>query len=189
VAANIPPFKTVELVATPDSPRSFGRKMLWIATRAPTSVSLAETLGLIDAQPANWASGIAAAYTWPSDYVFVTPPIDGWVLAAGFGLPDPSDRAALPRWRALMSAVSARYGNAQYFGSHRGFSYTVWARYDQGIERRLFAYADEPIYDIGERRLTSSLLSPTSSTPGAPKRSRKAIGTVRICGTLTKTIP
>ena len=73
-----------------------------MAVPATDTDAVVEVLGLKDPTPGNWSSGLQAADAYPSDYVFVTPPVDGWVLAVGVGLPDPSDPGLLPGWRALM---------------------------------------------------------------------------------------
>jgi hypothetical protein len=49
-----------------------------------------------------------------------------------------------------MAHLSTAFGDAQYFATHRGSSYTAWARYVAGQEVRLFAYADDLIHDVGE---------------------------------------
>jgi hypothetical protein len=159
-------MKRVEIRTEPDKPIGFGRKNLWIAAKVSDAPALASALELQEVQTANWRSGFVAAYAFPSDYVFVTPPLGGWVLAVG-SLPDPSAPTALPHWRHLMSRVSSRFGEAQFFATHRGSSYTAWGHYRDGTERRLFAYGDEPIYNIGEpfpeeAELITQLPDPTS---------------------------
>jgi|SRR6185369_815056 len=144
------PPKVVEIHAEPDQPRGFGYKCAWVAVPSSDSRAVAEGLGLREIQLSGWSSGLEAAYAYPSSYVFVTPPLSGWTLAVGVGLPDPSDRDVLSRWRATMTTLSQRFGEAQYFASHRVSSYAAWALYSAGTERRLFAWADETIYNFGE---------------------------------------
>jgi hypothetical protein len=160
--------RVVDLETNADSPVSFGRKNLWIAVPASNSEHVAQVLGLADVQPANWRSGFLAAYAHPSSYVFITPPIRGWVLAVGSGIPDPSDPAILQNWRSAMAALSQAFGRAQFFASHRGSSYSAWARYSGGGEERLFAWADEPIHDLGsplpeEREVLARLPDPVAA--------------------------
>lgn len=149
----------------------FGRKNQWIATKCGTAKELANALQLEQIRTANWQSGLAAAYGYPKALVFVTPPLGGWVLAVG-GLPDPCDPPGLACWRRLMTQVSLRFGEAQFFATHRVSNYTAWARYFNGEENRLFAQADEPIYNLGkafpdEAELVSQFFDPTS--PDATK--------------------
>jgi len=140
---------SVEIEAEPDSAIAFGRKNLWIAVSATSTESVARALGLVDTQPCNWRSGFRAAYAYPSSYVFVTPPVRGWVLAVGCGIPDPGDPSLLPHWRALMNTLSTAFGRAQFFASHRGSGYSAWARYTEGVEERLFAHADDLLHNVG----------------------------------------
>jgi hypothetical protein len=143
-------MKVVEIQNVPDKPRGFGYKCLWIAVQAPSARVLAESLGLHEMQVANWHSGLEAAYEYPGNYIFVTPPVNGWVLAVGNGIPDPSDPSTLASWRAIMASLSKSFGDTQYFASHRVSSYYAWARYLDGTEKRLFAHADEIIFNIGQ---------------------------------------
>jgi hypothetical protein len=64
-------------------PASFGPKTGWIAVRGVAAATVVAALGLRDARPASWDDGIEAAY---QEGVFVGPPVDGWVLAVGFGI-------------------------------------------------------------------------------------------------------
>src|SRR5579872_6833851 len=75
---------------TPDAPKPFGFKVSWFAVQATDPASVLDALEFGEATPANWASGIAAAY-WdgPSNdrWVFVSPAVGGWVLVVGSYLP------------------------------------------------------------------------------------------------------
>src|SRR5215204_1501270 len=115
-------MKSAKVDSTPDKPIGFGRKNQWIAAKCDASRTLADALQLKEIQPANWKSGFIAAYGYPRALVFVTPPLNGWVLAVG-GLPDPSDPSALATWRQLMARVSLQFGEAQFFATHRVSSY------------------------------------------------------------------
>jgi hypothetical protein len=67
---------------TPDYPQSFGYKVSWFALKASDPVSVLDALEIGDATPSNWESGLAAVYSrGGDDWVFVSPPISGWVLA------------------------------------------------------------------------------------------------------------
>jgi hypothetical protein len=162
-------MKPIQIESTPDKPIGFGLKNQWIATKAPDAKSLADALKLKDTKIANWKSGFVAAYTYPGDYVFVTPPLDEWVLAVGMGIPDPSDPAVLPVWRRMMKDISSRFGEAQFFATHRVSSYTAWGIYRGDIERRLFAHADEPIYNFGEPLPEEAHLIAHLPNPSSPE--------------------
>jgi hypothetical protein len=67
----------------PDRWTTFGPKTGWIAVRGVSADAVVQALGLRDVRPAAWDDGIEAAY---DGGVFVGPPVDEWVLAAGNGI-------------------------------------------------------------------------------------------------------
>ena len=60
-------------------PEPFGYKSQWLAVKTSRPEAVVELLGLRNVARADWKAGVAAAYG--QDKVFVTPVIDGWVLA------------------------------------------------------------------------------------------------------------
>src|SRR5262245_29295665 len=86
-----PPLPPLVIDDTPDPPVGFGYKIAWLAIQSedPRSVleALREALRLEDVVPANWRSGVTAAYRYGEERVFVTPVVSGWVLCAGHSLP------------------------------------------------------------------------------------------------------
>lgn len=159
----------VEISATPDLPVSFGRKTLWIAVPTEETADVVQCLGLSDAQPSNWHSGFAAASRYPSDYVFVTPAVQGWVFALGTGLPDPSDPMTFSRWQSLLISLSTRFGRALFFASHRVSSYSAWAVFQGGRQLRLFAYADQIIHNAGDPLPDEAVLMAHLPDPDSPE--------------------
>lgn len=144
-----PPPEPLTFDGVPDKPMGFGYKNLWIAVPATSTEEVAAALGLEEVVPCNWRSGYQAVYSYPGTHIFVTPPLDGWVLAAGWALPGPGNPSALESWQDLMSRLSETFGEAQFFANHRVSSYTAWARYRNGRVERLFAQGDDPLHDLG----------------------------------------
>jgi hypothetical protein len=78
---------------TPDQPESFGYKVSWFALRTSDPVSVLDALELGAGTPANWSSGLAAVYERSQDddrWIFVSPPVGGWVLAVSSSWPYPT---------------------------------------------------------------------------------------------------
>jgi hypothetical protein len=122
-AAPVPPDR---------QPTSFGPKTGWIAVRGVSAAAVVAALGLRDARPASWDDGIEAAY---EEGVFVGPPVDGWVLAAGSGIlttqVDPAD-------------LSQRLGSqVQLFRTHRVVEGHEWFLADGGELIRAVRYLGE----------------------------------------------
>jgi len=146
--------KTPEVAPSPRpsaSPRavSFGPKQTWLAVEASEPAEVIEALGAIDARRAGWEA-LSLAH---GDRLFVTPPIDGFVLVVG-ALPDVNtlgvQSPALFLIRRLSRAVG---GSAQYFCTHGGAAYHAWARADEGLIRRAYAYQGEhrkTLVDLGQ---------------------------------------
>ena len=125
-------------------PVGFGYKASWLAVRSESPEDVAETLGLTGVHAVPWAGGVDAAYESRAGTVFVTPPVDGWVLALGpFG-------AGWDREEDLAS-LSRRFGEAQLFSTHRVSDYDEWQRWVQGEPVRRYAFAGEVLFDEGER--------------------------------------
>ena len=139
----------LQVAATPDEPIDFGYESSWIAVQAADEAVVSEVLGLRDVVACNWESGLEAAGRCPERFVFVTPRVEGWVLAVGGGLPDPDDLRST-QWAKLMRKMSREFGSAHFFATYRAFSYTLWARYVDGRETRIFLCDDDHISTRGE---------------------------------------
>jgi hypothetical protein len=113
-------------------PQSFGPKIGWIAVRGSSADAVARVLGLRDIRTASWDDGIETAYR---EGVFVGPPVEGWVFAAGVDILHLEvDPAALSR--QLGSQV-------QLFRTYRGVGYCEWSRAENGIVTREARSGDE----------------------------------------------
>jgi hypothetical protein len=181
----------------PDRPLGFGYKLCWFAVRTQDGAAVAKRLGLVDQRPANWKAGVAAAYDairigTAAAEVFVTPPVDGWTLAASVHLPYPADadshEANLQigrRFRVLFRKLSDRFDDVQFFGTHRVVGFDAWARARHRRIERVFSYTDGEVttnegpqtveeaalgfLDLGER-------SPMEATALIAERLEKDLG-------------
>ena len=125
-----------------EGPVGFGYKASWLALRSTSPEDVAGELGLSGVRSATWSEGVETAYDGGA--VFVTPPVDGWVLALGrFG-------GGWDREEDL-AGLSRRFGEAQLFGTHRVSGYDEWQRWVDGEPMRRYAFADEVLFDEGER--------------------------------------
>lgn len=125
--------------AGPDLPVSFGYKATWIAVRSEDPAAVARALGLKNVKVASWADGVERADRLRG--VFVSPPVDGWVLALG-KLPDADGEA----FESFLADLSRHLGQVFFFATHRVVEYHAWAAADAGRITRAFAF----IGDQGE---------------------------------------
>jgi hypothetical protein len=139
----MPPFDQ-----TPDQPEAFGYKVSWFAVKTTDPGSVIDALQFGEATPANWASGMAHVYeATPSDdrWVFVSPPMKGWVLAVSHRWPYPTveDHHEIgSRFDTLFARLMKRFDDVQFFGSHRVVDFVAWARALNGEPQRIFAFSD-----------------------------------------------
>ena len=145
-----PPLPPLVIDDTPDPPVGFGYKMAWLAIQSEDPGPVLEALGLEDVVPANWRSGVTAAYRYGEERVFVTPVVSGWVLCAGHSLPSLGS-SDFPAWKEFMQALAARFADVQYFANHRVSGYAAWGRYRNNRFLRAYAAADDPMIDEGEK--------------------------------------
>lgn len=122
----------------PAKPVNFGYKCVWIAVKTEDTDSLLNALEVTHVQKANWVEGMLRNF---STGIFVLPPIDGWILAVGSDLPVPQ-APVLEQARIFLDRLSARFGEAQLFGNHRGTGSAFWMKSVQGKTERLYSIGD-----------------------------------------------
>jgi hypothetical protein len=149
--------------STPDLPQPFGYKVNWFAVRASDPAAVLEALGVVAEAPANWKSGMAAAYKWSSSdhatkWLFASPVVDGWVFLVGISLPYPintqdGDHCGIGRaFVVIFERLKSRFDEVQFFGSHRVVGFVSWARAVRGVSERVFGYGDGSVYaNMGEQ--------------------------------------
>jgi hypothetical protein len=159
IAASVQPaFADFSFDRSPDSPEGFGYKTNWFAVKTQDPMLVAKTLALTDLQKANWASGLAAAYSFNSKpegkkYVFISPPVNGWVLVVGLAMPYPDKRAqgrlaqTDSRFESMFGVLTTSFDEVQFFGSYRVVGFEGWARARLGRIERIFCYVDGEVYE------------------------------------------
>jgi hypothetical protein len=106
----------------------FGRKTAWLAVKADSRRLVVRHLRLAEPVELDWPEGLERA---EREGVFVTPPVQGWVLAVGHHwVFHPPDVAGLSHDMAT---------EVQLFASHRGADAYTWTRAVDGEVRRAFA--------------------------------------------------
>jgi hypothetical protein len=167
--------------ATPDTPTSFGYKVSWLAIRSQNMTSVITAMGLRDTHPANWATGISAAYE-KSKAVFVTPALDGWTFVVGRDLPtlDQGDIQGDPlgahAFGNLFARLIRQFPEVQFFGSYRVVDYVAWARARGGKVERAFSFADGTVYaNVGKQSTEEHALGFLDTTGMTPEAAGQAL--------------
>jgi hypothetical protein len=123
-----------------DSPVSFGYKNMWYAIKTIDKRKLADSLGLQNVSDCNWQTGIDKAY---NGSVFITPVIQGWTLACGWGLSRGEGKEEIKEVKDVLVRLSLEFGEAQYFCTHRVTEYHCWMKAVHGEVIRVYAFLGE----------------------------------------------
>lgn len=128
-------------------PINFGHNWVWAAVRTENTDSLLEILKLERVRLANWVEGMRQAYNGD---VFILPPIEGWILISGWGLPNPSSKDGIIESKLLLDKLSEEFREAQLFGNHRVSGSAFWMKSIKGRTIRLYCIADGTNYIEGK---------------------------------------
>lgn len=119
----------------PAAPVPFGYKTGWFAVRSTDMNAVAKALQLQECQTANWQYGIWHAVESDDYQIFVSPPVDGWILAVGTPILFEGDNHATQR----MIELSRQFGEVHFFANMRVSDVYTWARAKDGnLVRRYY---------------------------------------------------
>jgi hypothetical protein len=124
----------------PDSAIGFGYKCMWFAVKTDNKNRVAEILKLKNISDCSWQVGIDKAY---NGSVFITPTIDGWTLACGWGLPHGDSKDGIEEVKNILQTLSKEFGQAQFFCTHRVTEYHCWIKASNGQVDRVYSYLGE----------------------------------------------
>lgn len=153
-----PPPITTPPKQKADPPVSFGANRLWMAIRTTDQQQIAQLLELENLHPATWYEGLEERSPNQGG-IFVTPPIDGWILVVGWGFMADTLTETIDIGKKLIQQFSAKFGEAQYFCSHTRADYHCWMRAANGNIERAYAWLGEE----GENLIVEG--NPTAAEP------------------------
>ena len=125
----------------------FRRPGCWLAVKCADPVLVQRALALHNPKPCSWLEGLAG-----DEKLFIAPPVKGWVLVVGSGLPDPSDDVDVC-FRFLMN-LSRKLGQVQLFSASRVLHHHAWVKVDKGRVLRAYAWAGRTLWNQGARTAT-----------------------------------
>lgn len=124
----------------PRRPIEFGYESKWIAVKTVDTEKLLNVLNLEKMEKANWVEGTIKGN---QGYVFVLPPIEGWILISGWDIPTPYSSDGLEASKKLLNQLSKNFGEAQVFGTQRAGNAALWMKSVNGVVERLYCLAYE----------------------------------------------
>ena len=123
----------------PSQPINFGHKWIWAAVKTEDTEQLLTVLNLKKMEKTDWVEGTIKAY---NGYVFVLPPVRGWTLISGWGLPAPDHEQGVERTKKFLNHLSHIFFEAQLFCAIRNVDAAVWIRSINGKTERLYSIGD-----------------------------------------------
>ncbi len=114
----------------------------WLAIKTRSPLSVQSALGLHNPKPCSWIQGLAG-----EEKLFIAPPVKGWILVMGSGLPEPSDDVDVC-FRFLLD-LSRKLGHVQFFSASRVLHYHAWVKADGGRIVRAYAWAGRTLWAQG----------------------------------------
>jgi hypothetical protein len=118
------------------------RPNTWLAVRSRNVHAVQVALGLNNVQPCTWLEGLAG-----EEKLFIAPPVKGWVLIIGSGLPDPADDVDV--CFRFLTSLSQKLGHVQFFKANRVLGHHAWVRVDDGQVMRGYAWAGKTLWNQG----------------------------------------
>lgn len=147
--------KAVQSAAVPEKPVPFGYKVEWLCVKSESPQQVISALGLTEPLESGWSKGLIAAH---SGKVFVSPALDGYVLAVGYG----SGYGSLFEQRERLDEVGKLFPEVQYFASYRTVDYYGWAKYENGFPVRIYCLCG----DQGELMFSEGADTPEEESLG-----------------------
>jgi hypothetical protein len=129
----------------PLQPFLFDRPNRWLAIRTNDIAKVQSALGLHNPTPCSVSEGMGKM---GDRKLFVSPPMDGWILVVGQGLPDPADD--VDRLFHFVMRLSNSLGAVQFFCSNRVLNHHAWIRAENNRIYRAYVWAGETLWNEGE---------------------------------------
>ena len=120
------------------------RPPLWMVVRATDPGMVLAALGLNQPTPCSWTEGMSGEKSY-----FVGPPVNGWSIITGSGLPNPS--CDVDECFRFLARISGRLGRVQLFHADRILHHHAWAWAENGVVSRAYAWAGETIWNQGKK--------------------------------------
>jgi len=122
----------------------FDQPARWLAVKCNDPALVQAALNLHHPTPCSWEEGLSEAR---EDKLFISPPISGWVLVAGSGLPGLFEN--VDECFLFLCELSRKLGQVQFFSASRIVHHHAWVRMDRGRVFRAYAWAGETLWNQG----------------------------------------
>jgi hypothetical protein len=118
----------------------------WLAIRSGNPYVVQAALGLHRPTPCSWEEGMSVAQ---EKKLFISPPINGWVLVMGPHLPDPGED--VDQCFRFLVDLSRKLGQVQFFSANRVVNHHAWVQVHQGVVQRAYAWTGRTVWNQGRK--------------------------------------
>jgi hypothetical protein len=116
----------------------------WLVVKSRNLRAVQSALGVRDPRPCSWLEGFANV-----DRLFIAPPVNGWILVTGTGLPEPA-KDVDACFRFLLD-LSQKLGRVQFFSVDQESHSHAWAKARNGRILRAYAWAEGTLWRQGAK--------------------------------------
>jgi hypothetical protein len=117
----------------------------WIAVKSTNLEAVQSALHLHNPTPCSWGEGVSRL---TQHNLFISPPVQGWILVVGQGLPDPTDD--VDECYKLIGKLSRELGQLQFFSVNRVVNHHAWVRAENGRITRGYAWDGRTLWNQGK---------------------------------------
>ena len=151
--ARVAEFKVRQMEKFPLLQSAFGsRPTSWLAVRSLNPKAVQAALGLDHFAPCPWAEGMTGGHGF-----FIGPPVNGWIIVTGSGLPNPG--CDVDDCFYFLTELSRKLGHVQFFQAERVLHHHAWMRVENGVVTRAYAWAGETVWNQGRKTAAEMELS------------------------------
>jgi hypothetical protein len=120
--------------------------VVWLAIRSTDSDAVLAALGVSNPVPCPWREGIAGERE-----LFIGPPVQGWIMVTGSRLPQPGQDVDACFY--FLVRLSRALGEVQFFMVDTVQHHHGWARLENGMVTRAYAWVNETVWNQGAKSL------------------------------------
>jgi hypothetical protein len=154
----------------------------WLAIKSQNPRAVEGALGVLNSRACSWTDALATPF---EPRLFISPPVNGWIVVMGCDLPDPADD--VDECFKFLTGLSRKLGEVQFFSRNRPVAHHGWVRVQDGRVLRAYVWAGETLWNQGpiteaERDLKLRCLTYTESSTvlGLAERELLALNTERV---------
>ena len=120
------------------------RPNCWLAIKSRNLLAVQAALALHNPKPCPFLRGLSG-----EEKLFIAPPVNGWILVTGSGLPEPNED--VDACFRFVVELSRKLGKVQFFSYSRVLQHHAWVQADGGHVVRAYAWAGKTLWKQGFR--------------------------------------